>query len=61
MEQDDDTQQEVSIPEGKKGTLIPNSHYPQIMKVTLNYFNSSPQGWLSHFQPKKAATVKIEI
>ena len=30
MEQDDDTQWEVSIPEGKIGTLIPNGPYPLI-------------------------------
>ena len=48
---DDATQQEVSIPEGKKGTLIPNGPYPLITEGTLNYFDSSPQGMLSHFQP----------
>ena len=51
---DDATQQEVSIPEGKKGTLIPNGPYPLITEGTLNYFDSSPQGMLSHFQPPKS-------
>ena len=61
MEQDDDTQWEVSIPEGKNGTLIPNGPYPPIMEGALNYFDSSPKGRLSHFRPKKAATVKNDI
>ena len=53
MEQDDDTQQEVSIPEAKNGTLIPDGPYPPITEGTINYFDSSPQVRLSHFQLKK--------
>ena len=51
MEQDGDTQQEVSIPEGKKDSLIPNGPYQPIMEGTLNKFDSSPQMRLSHFHP----------
>ena len=53
MEQDDDTQQEVSITQGEKGTLIPDGPYPPIMEGTLNYFDSSPQGSLSHANPPR--------
>ena len=52
IEQDDDTQGDVRTPEEVKGTCIPNGPYPLIVEGTLNYFDSSPQGQLSHFQEK---------
>ena len=51
MEEDNDKQQEVSIPEGSYGNLICNGHYLLTMEGTLNYFYSSPQGRHSHFEP----------
>ena len=54
MEEDNDTQQEVPIPEGSYGSLICNGHYPLTMEGTLNYFYSSPQGTHSHFEPPKS-------
>ena len=53
IEQDDDTQGDVPTTEEMKGNLNPDGPYPPIMEGTLNYFDSSPQCWLSHFQPKK--------
>ena len=58
IEQDDDTQGDASTPEETKGTLISDGPYQLIMEGTLYYFNSSPQGWLSHFHPQKSCCYK---
>ena len=55
---DDDTEGDISSINDPKGSLIPNGPYPLITKGTLNYFDSSPHGRLSHFVPKKAAVIE---
>ena len=61
IEWDDDTQGDVLTPEEMKGNLLPDGPYPLIMESALNYFDSSPQGWLSHSQPKKRCCCKKNI
>ena len=41
MEQDDDTQGDVPMPEEIIGYLIPDGPYQLIMEGTLNYLDSS--------------------
>ena len=55
---DDDTEDDISLTDDLKCSLIPNGPYPLATKGTFNYFNSSPQGWVSHFKSKKAAVTK---
>ena len=58
---DDDTEDDISSTDDIKCSLIPNGPYPMIVKGMLNYFNSSPEGRVSHFKPKKAAIIKNDI
>ena len=58
---DDDTEDDISLTDDLKCSLIPNGPYPLVTKGTFNYFNSSPQGRVSHFKSKKAAVTKKHI
>ena len=58
IEQDDDRQGDVPTPEEMKGTLIPGGPYPLITEGRSNFFDSSQQGQLSHFQPPKSCCHK---
>ena len=55
---DDGTEGDLSSTEDPKGSLIPNGAYTLITEGTLHYFNSSPQGRLSHFEPKQSSCHK---
>ena len=55
---DDDTEGDISSTDDLKCPLIPNGPYPLITEGTLNYFDSSPQGSVSHFKPPKRAAIK---
>ena len=58
---DDDTEDDISLTDDLKCSLIPNGPYPLVTKGTFNYFNSSPQGRVSHFKSKKAAVTKKHV
>ena len=55
---DDETEGHLSSTDDPKGSLIPNGPYALITEGTLHYFNSSPQGRLSHFEPKQSSCDK---
>ena len=58
---DDDTEDDISSTDDLKCSLIPDGPYPLITEGTLNYFDSSPQGQVSHFKSQKAAVIKNDI
>ena len=53
LRMEDDKEDDISSTDDPKCSLIPNSLYPLITEGTLNYFDSYPQGRVSHFEPKK--------
>ena len=48
---DDDTEGDISLTDDMTCSLIPDGPYPLITEGRLNYFDSSPQGRISHFEP----------
>ena len=53
LRMDDDKEDDISSTDDPKCSLIPNGLYPLVTEGTLNYFDSSPQGRVSHSGPKK--------
>ena len=55
---DDDTEDDISLTDDLKCSLIPNGPYPLVTKGTFNYFNSSPQVGSHISNPKKQLSQK---